>query len=798
MTSVNTATWLAAIVDSSEDAIIGKTLDSVITSWNPAAERIFGYSAEEVIGRRMLVLFPPERFDEERGIIDRIARGERVEHFETVRLCKDGRRIEVSVTISPIRDEEGRIVGASKIARDITQAKAREREIARLSRLYAALSQVNQSIVWTREKDALLQKICDVLVGFGGFEMAWIGRVQPGSQRLAPVAQAGDRLRYLDGIEVYVDDRPEGRGLSGTAFREGRPVVANDLLKEPSALPWREKATTSHFRSAAAFPIRLGGVVCGVLSVYSNETDFFLDREVALLVEAALDTSFGLDNLARDAAREEAAAAVHRERAFSAAVIASLPGVLYIYDQTGRFLRWNRNFERVSGYAADEIARMQPLDFFGPTDKPRVDEKIREVFTRGAASVEADLVSRDGRVTPYFWTGVAADLNGTTCLVGVGIDVAARKHAEDDRRVSDERYRALFDYAPDGIVIADSHGEYIDVNASFCKMLGYDRSELVGQSSVDMVAPAEHSGIEPAIAMINSGNDHQREWSFRRKDGSLFPADVIATSMPDGRILSMIRDITERRRSDAAVLHLNDTLARAEAADQIKSAFLATMSHELRTPLNSIIGFTGTVLRGLAGPVTDEQAKQLAMVKGSAGHLLDLINDILDLSKIEAGQLDVRADHFDLRVSIERVTTSVRPLAERKNLPITVTLAPGLGEIVSDRRRVEQILLNLLSNAIQFTEHGSVHLIAELVPGFVRLQVQDSGIGIQAGDLTTLFRPFRQIDTGPSRKHGGTGLGLAICRRLAALLGGEISARSEWGVGSVFTVTLPLQPSEAP
>jgi signal transduction histidine kinase len=232
----------------------------------------------------------------------------------------------------------------------------------------------------------------------------------------------------------------------------------------------------------------------------------------------------------------------------------------------------------------------------------------------------------------------------------------------------------------------------------------------------------------------------------------------------------------------------------AEAADRLKSVFLATMSHELRTPLNSIIGFSGILEQGLAGPLNSEQAKQIGMVRGSARHLLDLINDVLDLSKIEAGELEVSSEMFDLRELVEHVVGTVRPLAEKKGLTLLAELAPNLGEVSSDRRRVEQILLNLLGNAIKFTDKGQVILVAEVDPERrVRLSVRDTGIGIKTEDLRELFQPFRQVDTGLGRNHEGTGLGLAICRRLADLMGADIRAESVYGVGSTFTLTLPMK-----
>lgn len=693
------AVWLAAIVESSGDAIIGQDLNGIITSWNSGAENIFGYSAREMIGTSMLRLIPADRHDEETRILSKISLGQRMENLETFRLTRDKRLIDISIAVAPIRDGAGSIIGASKIARDITALKTREREVARMSRLYAALSQINQAIVWTKTRDELLQKICRVLIEHGGFQMAWIGWHDAATQLLMPVAVCGDETGYIQHIKVYADDRPEGSGPSGTAFRIGRPYICNDILNDPATLPWRTEIEQRGFRASAVFPVRQNDRMCGTINVYSDQQDFFQDEEIALLAEAAGDVSYALDNLARDEERRQAEMAAQSEKHFSDTMIESMPGILYFYNEQGKFLRWNKNFEIVSGYSGAEIACMHPLDFFPYEERHALELRIAEVFEKGESFIEASLLGKDGKVTPYFFTGRRVVFSGMTCLVGMGIDISERKQAEI------------------------------------------------------------------ALRELNETLEHK---------------------------------VAERTGE------LQAALVRARAADEIKSAFLATMSHELRTPLNSIIGFTGILLQGLAGPLSGEQTKQLGMVQGSARHLLELINDVLDISKIEAGQLEIRAEPFELCATLDRVIGSVRTMADRKGLALDTVICPGPVEMVSDRRRVEQILLNLLNNAIKFTEHGGVTVTAGLVDGFraqpdlpprpaVRLQVSDTGIGIKPDDVATLFQPFRQLDAGLTRQHEGTGLGLAICRRLAVLLQGEITVNSIWSTGSEFTLTIPLQ-----
>jgi signal transduction histidine kinase len=295
----------------------------------------------------------------------------------------------------------------------------------------------------------------------------------------------------------------------------------------------------------------------------------------------------------------------------------------------------------------------------------------------------------------------------------------------------------------------------------------------------------------PAL-VAGAAPSYRIEYPYRDELGDLVAAfndnrARLAVSMQDLNAINLnLEKIVEARTWE-----LRQAKDAAESADRLKSAFLATMSHELRTPLNSIIGFTGILLQELVGPLNPEQKKQMGIVRANSNHLLELINDVLDISKIEAGQLQVSREPIDLKAIAEKVLQTVQPLAQKKSLDLRWDLPETLEPILSDRRRVEQILMNLLGNAIKFTEAGEVRLRVEPAGADLRIEVSDTGIGMAEADLARLFQPFFQIDTGLTRKYGGTGLGLSICKKLAELLGGRIQVASALGRGSLFTVLLP-------
>lgn len=366
-------------------------------------------------------------------------------------------------------------------------------------------------------------------------------------------------------------------------------------------------------------------------------------------------------------------------------------------------------------------------------------------------------------------------------------------------------FQSLIDHIPSLIYYKDVELRFTGCNQAYESAFGLNRRDLNGMqvTELDYLPRRQREDFEDEQRrLLARGGNVNREIRLTFADGSERDMLYSAARIEDENqsalgIVGICVDITQQKRVEKELARARD---RAQTADRVKSAFLATMSHELRTPLNSILGFTGILLQELAGPLNEEQSKQLGMVRNSSQHLLNLINDVLDISRIEAGEMTLNQEAFDVGESAEYVIEVLRPLASNKGLELELDQRTRHGQRLGDKRRFEQILLNLVGNAIKFTESGRVSVTVESADDHprrpVEIIIEDTGIGIREDDLENLFRPFRQIDSTLSRKHEGTGLGLVICKRLVELMEGTITVSSRWGSGTRFTVRLPLTVAE--
>jgi PAS domain S-box-containing protein len=488
------------------------------------------------------------------------------------------------------------------------------------------------------------------------------------------------------------------------------------------------------------------------------------------------------------------------------------------------FVDCNAQAQVLFGCPRERIVGQSPVAFSPPTQPDGQDsgakaaEMIRTALEQGGHFFDWTHCRYDRTIVETEVTLARMELSGETLLLAIVRDITARRRAEADLaryraslenlvqertaeleqeitrhrataqalQQSERLLRAVLDNLDAAVYVADMDSyELLLVNRYVRERWG----DVVGGVCWQSLQKGQKGPCpfctNSLLVDAEGRPTGVHVWEYENTlTGQWLQCRDVAIPWVDGRLvrLEIAVDVTELRRARES----------AESADRLKSAFLATMSHELRTPLNSILGFSGILLQGLAGPLNPEQSKQLGMLHTSAEHLLALINDVLDLSKIEAGQLKLFLEPFDARASIQKTVETVRWQAAKKGLALEVEITPEVGLMKSDRRRFEQILLNLLSNAIKFTERGKVRLEASLLEKRIRIRVTDTGLGIREAELARLFQPFSQIHSGTHKRQEGTGLGLSISKRLVELLGGTIWVRSEWGQGSTFGFELPL------
>ena len=616
---------LAALVEYSHDAIISESLEGVITTWNRGAEAVFGYTAEEAIGKPITILAWPGYQDDMEELLRRIRREDAIEHYETMRRHKDGRALVVSLTLSPVRDDAGKLIGISKIARDITQQKERE-EISR------------------------------------------------------------------------------------------RQAQLLDQAYEP----------------------------------------------------------------------------------------------ILVRDHEDRIVYWNKGAERLYGWTAADVMGRVSHEVLRTVFAEPVEEIEKKLQSEGHWEGELLHRTRTGRQLTVLSRWIRELGVAQSHVLETNIDMSERQQrlALEEQARMERRFRQLLEAAPDAIVEVSTTGEIVLVNRIAEDMFGYYREELIGKS-VDMLVPdvVRHSHHHhrdsylehPRTRPMGSG----LELHARRRNGSLFPVEISLSPIQTENglhVTAVIRDVSERKRSEQEVRKLQQIYTaelemrnqEIERANRLKSEFLASMSHELRTPLHTIIGFTELLEEESEGPLTEAQKRFLGHVHRDSEHLLELINDVLDLSKIEAGHLVLKRERYPLRRSMEEALNAIRPGAVAKGIALE-DRGGATCEVDADPLRVKEMLYNLLSNAVKFTpQGGTVWVETSEESGFARVTVGDTGIGIPREEQENIFDKFYQVGHATSGVREGTGLGLSITKELVQMHGGWIEIESEPGKGSRFSFMLPI------
>ena len=593
----------------------------------------------------------------------------------------------------------------------------------------------------------------------------------PSGLRMLGYADAGQLLgRNMH--ELIHHTFPDGSPAPGAdcriykAFREGKGTHSDDDVF------WRADGSSFpvEYRSS---PVFLGGRVTGAVVTFD-------------------DTS---------SRRAGAAAMRLRDRALG--VISQ--GVC-ITDPTlpdNPIVHVNQAFLRLTGYAEAEILGRNCRFLQGPETDPSAVAALRE-GVRNAAEVSVELLNYRKDGTP-FWNaltvGPVVDGSGrVTHMVGVQTDVSDRKRVDEAVRRSEQRFRSLVEATASIVWNTSAEGVLLGDQPGWAAFTGQAPEQFRGFGWLDAVHPDDRGPTREAWeSALQSRRAYQVEHRLRRRDGVYrhMSARGVPILGPDGVVREWVgvhADVTEQREAEDA---LRDSKEAAEAASRSKSTFLANMSHELRTPLNAIIGYS-EMLQEEAEDAGDASAvADLRKVHAAGRHLLGLINDVLDLSKIEAGKMDLYLETFDVAELVRGVADTVRPIVEKNGNALDVSCPPGLGAIRADMTKTRQALLNVLSNAAKFTEGGRVSLEAgregEAEGGrdaFV-FRVRDTGIGMTPEQVEKLFSPFTQADPSTTRKYGGTGLGLTITRRFCQMMGGDVRVESEPGRGSTFSVRIP-------
>ena len=725
--------------------------------------------------------------------------GERLEHMRQAleRLFEEQR-----LWLQRLQDEEARTL--------------------RQTRFYEAVSRSNRLIVRQQGTDSLHAEICRICVETGHAQMAAVWDFQQGGPVMA--ASYGQAPAWPVGLSPGLLAGPDLSPVP--ALFDGRVVVCNELLAEPHGQEPAEARVLDappELRALASLPIRRGGVVVALLMLYAREPGVFDEAVVTLLDEMAGDLSFALDNADREAARASAVQAVEAgyarlQRVFGAM---PLPAAIHALDD-GQILEVNEAACEFHGLARSQMLgrRWQSLGVgLDPQELARLDAQVE---SQGEVhNIETQVCTRAGLWLDVLLHAERIEFFGRECILTIVVDITERKAMERALRDGAARMAGIVETAMDAIVVVDGNLRVAVFNRAAERLFGVSAQEAMGntverfiparlrhQHAAFMGAfasedkPARHMtlrALAPGIDIQEGSTTRARRLSAVRADGVEFPIEASISRSGEGErlmLMAAVRDITAELEAEKAL----QARLTAEAASRAKTDFLSRMSHELRTPLNAILGFSQLLQADKREPLLERHRRQVELIRQAGLHLLALINDVLDVSRIEAGKLNVQSLPLSLRGLLDEVLPLVQTLTERHGVSLSADYRQGADrQILGDPVRLRQVMLNVIGNAVKYNRQGgSVHIDVRpgVKAGQVCIQVEDTGIGMSPDQLDQLCEPFNRL----GREHGhieGTGIGMALTKQLVDLMKGQLEVHSTVGAGTVVRIHLPRAADEA-
>jgi len=729
-------TYLRGLIESSVDGLITVDPSGTITDVNDRMCQMTGYGRGELIGSPFVDYFT-EPDHAQAGVEKTFDQGIVTEHALTL-ISRTRRLLQVSFNASVFRDPSGAVRGIFASARDITDRVRLEEQLREQQTYLRGLIESSVDGLVTVDPEGFITDVNEQLCRMTGY--------------------AREELVGSSFKRYFTEPDRAEIGVRRT-LAEGVVTNYELVLKTKAGRKATVSFNASVFRAA-------GGQLQGIFA-------------------SARDIS--------EQARLQGQ--LTEQQAYNRSLIEASADALFAIAPDGIVTDVNEEATRLTGYSRKHLINSRFATYF--TEPERAKDGVQKTFAeQRVMGYELVLITRASRkITVSFNAGVFTDAAGRALgILAAARDISEQKGLELQLRDQQFYTRSLIESNVDALMTTDPVGIITDVNRQMEALTGLGRDELMGQPfKTFFTDPARaEEGIRLAL---REGNVTNYELTARSREGQETVVSYNAATFydRDGRlqgVFAAARDVTERKRFEQA---LQEKAVELESANLAKDRFLASMSHELRTPLNAIIGFTGTLLMKLAGPLTDDQDDQLKTVRTSAHHLLSLINDLLDLAKIESGKVELNFEQVDCRGVVEEVVSSLRPLAEAKGLALELESPNGEWMVPTDRRALSQILINLTNNAIKFTEQGWVRLVLVQRRGnghHTEIRVSDSGIGIRDEDKARLFQAFEQLRASGGRAQEGTGLGLHLSQKLATLLGARIEFESEFGRGSTFRLVL--------